>query len=159
MRYVLLIIAFSFISLIFQGQSCQKFHESGICGPVVTKEGFKMFGQSKSAMFEINQTSKFLVTFYGEKDYKVICGTEAGYEPVRMRIIDQSDGKVFYDNSEDDYNESIGFSIEKTQQLIVEVTLLAENYQPEDFEENRACIGILILWKRTPQLGFTEKEQ
>jgi len=154
MKGLILIIGFILQASLVFGQSCPKFHESGVCGPVVTRDGFKLFGQSKSAMFEINQTSKFLVTFYGDKDYKVICGTESGFEPVRIRIVDQSDGKVFYDNIEDDYNESIGFSIEKTQQLTIEVTLLAQDFEPSDFEENRACVGILILWRRTPQLGF-----
>ncbi len=154
MRILIFAISILIFSGLLNGQPCPEFHKSGICGPVATKDGFKLFGQSKSALFEINQTSKFLVTFYGEKDYKIICGTEKGYEPVKFRVVDQSDGKVFYDNSEDDYNESVGFSIEKTQQLTIEVTLLAEKFEPTDFAENRACIGILILWKKTPQLGF-----
>lgn len=154
MRILNLSILILIFSAFCHGQPCPKFHQSGACGPTTTKDGFNMFGQSKSALLEINQTSKFLVTLYGDKDYKVICAAEKGYEPVRFRIVDQSDGKVFYDNMEDDYNESIGFSIEKTQQLTIEVTLLAENYKPDDFTENRACIGILILWRRTPQLGF-----
>jgi hypothetical protein len=154
MRFFFITVFIFLVSDIASGQTCYKFHETGACGPIATKEGFKLFGQSKSAIFEINQTSKLLVTFYGGKDYKVICATEKGYEPVHFKIYDASDGKIFYDNMEDDYNESVGFSVEKTQQLTVEVTLLAENYEPTDFANNRACVGILILWRKTPRLGF-----
>lgn len=148
------IILCLFISALAAGQGCRLFHQSGACGPVQTRDGFRLYGQSKSALFEINQKSKFQVTFHGKKDYKIVSATEKGFEPVRMRVSDPASGSVFYDNIEDDYCESFGFSVEETQVLELEITLLSEKIEPEDFEENRACVGVLILWRKTPALGF-----
>jgi len=79
--------------------------------------------------------------------------------PIHYRIIDADTKEVFYDNEEDDYVEQVGFSNEQTRKIILEVTMLAEKFKPKDMLDSRACVGILILWRKMPKTGFTKDEE
>ncbi len=136
-----------------KGQPCPVFHTQKKCKDK-SATGFRMYGQSKSALLEKDSTYIMPIIFYGKKDYIVTVCTEKGYAPVHFRIKDIESGKILYDNLEDDYIESIGFTIDHPQKAIFEVTLLAENIDPENFGEPIACVGINIQWKRALKTGF-----
>jgi len=70
-----------------------------------------------------------------------------------MRLMDEN-SEVLYDNQFDDYIETVGFSMDSTKAVTVELTLLAEKIKPQNFDENRACVGVQIMWRKTPKIGF-----
>ena len=134
-------------------QSCRKFQHHKNCR-IADSFDFKQYGQAKSALLEINKSFTYQAVFYGKKDYKMNVCTESGYYPVHYRLINAETKEVFYDNSENDYVESLGFTIDKNITMIIEVTILAEDIDPEDPIDIRACVGIQILWRKAPKLGF-----
>ncbi len=134
-------------------QSCQGFHHHKNC-QIYDSYDFNQYGQARSALLEINKSFTYKAVFYGQKDYKMNVCTETGYSPVRYRLINAETKEVFYDNIEDDYVESVGFTIDKNITMIIEVTILAKDIKPEDPIDIRACVGIQILWRKAPKLGF-----
>ena len=134
-------------------QSCQGFHHHKNCR-IYDSYDFKQYGQTRSALLEINKSFTYQAVFYGQKDYKMNVCTESGYYPVHYRLINAENKEIFFDNSEDDYVESVGFTIDKNITMIIEVTILAEDINPEDPIDIRACAGIMILWRKAPKLGF-----
>lgn len=131
---------------------CIGFHECMFCHPPNSK-GFQEHGLSKSALLEIGVPSILEIDLYGGKDFIVTACTNRSYYPVRMRIMDDKQ-EVLYDNQMDNYKESIGFTLEQTTRISIELTLLAESISQEDFDDNRSCAGLNILWRKTPRLGF-----
>ncbi len=146
----ILFIMFSSIAL---SQGCQKYYLHKNCR-IADSYDFNQFGQARSALLEINKSYQYQVILYGKKDYKMSVCTETEYYPVHYRLINSKTKEVFYDNAEDDYMESIGFTIDNTISMIIETTILPENINPEDPIDIRACVGIQILWRKAPKLGF-----
>ncbi len=112
-----------------------------------------MHGLSRSAVLEVGKAASFEIDLYGGKDYIISTCTQRMYYPIHMRILDKED-EVLYDNMVDDYIESIGFTVDTLQTFRVEVTLLCDDLEPEDFDENRACTGVLVMWRHAPDIGF-----
>ncbi|MCK5170147.1 MAG: hypothetical protein KAQ75_09715 [Bacteroidales bacterium] len=135
-------------------QKCHRFHHHNNCWTKDVKKDFKQYGQARSAVLEINKSFSYQAIFYGKKDFKILVCTENGYYPIHYRLINAETKEVFYDNAEDDYVEYVGFTMEKNSNLIIEVTVLAEEIEPEAAEELRICTGIQIIWRKIPQIGF-----
>ena len=152
-KIILLLAVVLLLQFNIFGQNCRNYHKGRYCickhGP-----GFRYFGQSRSGLFEINKPFSYEVMLYGGKDYIFSVCTEFGYEPVHFKIEDIETGEIIYDNMDDDYYSSVGFSIYDPQKVKVEVTIKAEGFTPEDFSDNRACVGVHILWRKTEKLGF-----
>jgi hypothetical protein len=132
---------------------CSYYYKSRDCASYLRKD-FYLHGQSRSTVMEINVTSKFEIVLNGGRDYIVTCCTEPGFYPIHYTIESKETGEMLYDNMQDNYLNSIGFSIDNTQTVIISVTLLAEGKEPSDFEENRSCVGVSVQFKKTPRLGF-----
>ncbi|MGE0088604.1 MAG: hypothetical protein AB7S50_03915 [Bacteroidales bacterium] len=145
------------VTLIFSeyclGQPCQGFHLDRVCG-VSDIGDFKRFGQSRSRLLEPQKTFKYKVVFFGGYDYKVGLCTENTFGPVHYRIINADDNSVFFDNSDEDYVETVGFTVEKTKNVIFEITLLAKDKKFRDIRDTRACAGVVIFWRRVPKEYF-----
>lgn len=155
-------VVFTFLLIVInlaKGQPCYDFHriylvnKSVGCG-IKDIAGFKLFGQSKSAIIEARKVTKYQVVFFGGYDYKIGVCTQHGYLPIHLRLINPDDQSVIYDNASDEYAETLGFTNEKTKTVIIEVTLLAENLKMKDIHDSRACIGVAIYWMKTPRLGL-----
>ena len=132
--------------------SCGEYHKCMLCRPNNAR-GFHVHGLSRSAVMEPGKTSSFEIDLYGGKDYIISSCTQRRYYPIHMRILND-EKEVLYDNMMDDYVESIGFTVDSLQTYEVEVTLLAEQVNPENFDENRACTGVLVMWRHAPDIGF-----
>lgn len=161
MKFIKNVNLFIFISIVLFllsfnafSQKCQDFHHHDNCWVKDVKKDYKQYGQARSALVEINTKYSYQAVFYGNKDFKVQVCTESGYYPIHYRLINAKTKEVFYDNNEDNYVESVGFTIDKTINLIIEITILAEEIKPEDAKDLRICAGIQILWRKVPQLGF-----
>jgi len=135
-------------------QPCRDYNRMGNCLALMNREVMNVYGQSKNALLKANVPNNFNVTLFGEKDYKFIICTELKFYPIHIRLLDPVTQEVFYDNKDDGYLESIGFSVEKTRRLIVEITLLAAKAEFKDLGEDRSCVGVLILWQKQPKTGF-----
>ncbi len=132
--------------------SCGEYHKCMLCRPNNAR-GFHVHGLSRSAVLEVGKPASFEIDLYGGKDYIISTCTQRLYYPIHMRILDNED-EVLYDNMVDDYIESIGFTVDSLQTFNVEVTLLCDDLEPEDFDENRACTGVLVMWRHAPDIGF-----
>ncbi len=132
---------------------CTGFHTIRECTPPDISD-FKRFGQSRSRMVEAKKTFTYQVVLFGGYDYKVGICTEKGYYPVQFKIINANDNSVFYDNSNDDYTESVGFTVEKTKNVIFEITVLASKKDFKDITDTRVCTGVSIYWRKVPKTGF-----
>lgn len=148
--FILLIILISFIA---QGQRCSGYHKTGDCR-IYRMEGFENYGQARSALVEIRKQTVFKAVFYGRRDYKVALCTDYGYYPIHYIISNADTKEILYDNKEDDYIESVGFTIEKTQNLIFDIIILAEDIKAEDAIDLRVCVGVNIYWRKVPKMGF-----
>jgi outer membrane protein assembly factor BamA len=133
-------------------QSCTGFYKSSDCYRSESK-GFNQYGQAKSATVELNKLYKCQVVLYGKKDYIFSLCTESGYKPLHFRIINNITKEVIYDNADDKYNPTIGFSMEKTTNVTVEVEILVEKGE-KDPNKYRTCLGIQIWWRKIPKIGF-----
>jgi hypothetical protein len=133
-------------------QSCTGFYKSSNCYRHESK-GFNQYGQAKSTTIELNKLYKCQILLYGKKDYIFSLCTEDGFKPLHFRIVDKSNNDVIYDNADDNYNPTIGFSMEKTTTVTVEAEILVEKGD-KDPNKYRVCLGIQIWWRKIPKIGF-----
>jgi len=157
-KYIISIVFTAFVFYLSavntaQAQNCYRFIETSQCR-LASDGGYKPYGQSKSAVLELNKTFEYKLVLYGEKDFKIGVCTEKGFGPVHYKIINARTKDVLYDNITDDYIESIGFTNDYTQSVIIEITVLAEDVEPEDAYDIRVCVGVNILWRKAPKIGF-----
>ena len=153
MKKHIILILFILLGINLKSQPCYDFHKQPGCR-ITNNEGFKPFSQSKSAMVEAGKTYQYQIVLFGGYDYKIGLCTERGFEPIHIRIINAEDQSVFYDNLDDDYTETLGFSNEKTKNVIFEITLMAPEMKFKDVGDTRACIGVAIFWSKIPKLGI-----
>lgn len=152
-RYIIILVVVFFYSHFVSGQNCTGFHLSPGCN-VQGTEDYKNFSASRSIMVEAQRTYQYKVTLYGGYDYKIGLCTEKGYYPIHYKIINADDKSVFYDNFDDDYVESVGFTNDNTRNVIIEITLLASKKEFKDSADLRACLGLAFYWRKVPRLGF-----
>ncbi|MDI3527914.1 MAG: hypothetical protein PWR03_2098 [Tenuifilum sp.] len=153
LKRIFLLVTFSLAAYFSANAQCTGFHKLRECTPPGIN-GFRPFGQSRSRMVEAKKTFKYKVVLYGGYDYKIGICTERGYYPIQFRIINGKDNSVFYDNADDDYIETVGFTVEETKNVIFEITILASKKEFTDATDARVCAGVAIYWRRVPKTGF-----
>ena len=148
------ILKFSFIAALLlalsslsRAQECKDFHKSKDCYVYVPLDrDFQMYNQAKSTSVTIGKPTIYKVVLYGKKDFIVgVCAESKYYRQIRLRIIDGITHKVLYDNQDYDYIESFGFTIEKTQPLDLEITVLSKE---KTAQASNVCVVIQILWSK-----------
>jgi hypothetical protein len=137
-------------------QDCKDFHKSKDCYVYVPLDrDFQIYNQAKSTFAEIGKPTIYKVVLYGKKDFIVgVCAEAKYYRQIQLRIIDGITKKVLYDNKDYDYIESFGFTIEKTQPLDLEITVLSKDKTAQD---SKVCLGIQILWSKPLEPGTPKK--
>jgi len=148
-----------FIILVFTitdtlSQDCTNYHKRSLCYKAAYQEGFSYYGQSASALIQKDVTLKYNAVFYGGKDYIIYMCCRPEFAPIHFTIYDSDTDELIYDNEEDDYIEMVAFSLEYTRSLEIEITALAESIDPENVYDSRSCLGVLVLWKKAPKIGF-----
>ncbi|HOT15292.1 MAG TPA: hypothetical protein PK252_11080 [Bacteroidales bacterium] len=135
-------------------QGCREFHKSRFCW-IPGADDFKQFGRSKSTVVEMHQTYKYEVVLPPNRDYKIGTCVEPRFLPLQFRIVNKETEEAIYDNSTDDYVETVGFTVKgKPLTVIIEITPLSTKYKPKDMRDTRACAGIQILYQRLGKDGF-----
>jgi hypothetical protein len=102
---------------------------------------FKIYNQAKSISVDVNKSISYKIVLNGGKEYIVgVCSEPGYYRKIQLRILDGEGKNVLYDNSQHDYIESFGFSVETTLPLTMEVTVLSPQ------EDKKICVGFQILF-------------
>jgi hypothetical protein len=134
---------------------CNNYHLSYNCRPSPSEaKDMYLSSQSRSVYLEAQVPYKFQMTLFGKMDYKIIFCAEKKFYPIHYTITEKATGKIFFDNKDDTFVESIGFSTDKTTIVVVECTLLAEKAKFDDIRDNRSCVGIPIMYRKIPKTGF-----
>lgn len=151
----LILLIYSALAVQFSYAQCDDYHLSSQCklSPKESK-GMYLSTQSRSGLLEAKKTYSFQIVLFGNMDYKIIFCTQSELYPVHFVITERESGEVYYDNEKDEYVESIGLTTDKTITFIVEVTLLAEGVELTDFNQNRGCLGMPIMYRRVPKFGL-----
>ena len=130
------------------GQFCADFHKTGDCRKDLVSN-FRYYSQSRSDIIKVGFTVNYDIVFYGEREYMISFCTMKNFYPVHFKLIDGMTREVFYDNKDDDYLESIGFAVEKTRRIVVEIEILAHQSNDKEIEEYYPCIGMLIQFRES----------
>jgi len=149
----IILIFFLFVSNSIKAQGCYGYHKVDTDCRISSDGGFRIYGQSKSAVVEINKTFEYKLVLYGQKDYIIsLCSDKR--IPIKYKIINARSKNVLFDNSEDDYINSVGFSNDFTQSVIIEITIENEDFEIDRADDGLACVGVNIYWRKTPKIGF-----
>ncbi len=101
--------------------------------------------QSKSALFKRGQTSEMKIIVYGGEDYYVSVCAHRKFGDIRFRLLEDNEARtVIYDNSKDDFSNSIIFSNETTRNLIIEVSVPPG----KQTETDRRCVGVILQFRK-----------
>lgn len=153
MKKLITIVFLLSISYLSFGQGCNGFNKSKRCNRYIDGE-HKIYGQSTNALLMADSTYRYQMVLFGGKEYIISVCAENGFEPIHIRLINVATKEITYDNETDKYIESVGFSIQKTQQMLIEITLLPKKKDWENIREASSCVGILVQWSKIPKIGF-----
>ncbi|MFW5644366.1 MAG: hypothetical protein ACOCZL_00500 [Bacteroidota bacterium] len=145
-------IWFSGILVIFlstsklEAQDCKKFHLYGPCQQYAGPK-FEYDGQSRSNVIGYGDKLIYSMIFYGEREYKLFFCTSEEFYPVHFKLIDPVSRELLYDNKEDNYSNDLSVNIEKTQRIMIELSVLAHEASPEVKRNFLGCSGLLMQWR------------
>ncbi len=146
------------LAMVFHTASCQVcsgFHNSIYCR-TPGEADYLLSGYSKSILLDTKKAYQFAMILAPGRDYLISVCCEPKFKPVKFRIIDSAKGSVIYDNSEDDFKESIGFSVTQNPlNIIVEMTVMAENIEhPKFADETRTCAALKVMYRTIGKQGL-----
>ena len=152
-------IGFLMAIFLFTGsysQACYGIHGSMLCTiPAPDINEYRTSTYSKSVLLKTRMPYKYSLVLMPGKDYIVGVCCELPYKPVKFKLLDLVKDSIVYDNSTDDYMESIGFTVEENPlNLIIEVTVMAPDVKEKSGEETRSCMGLRILYRTIGKKGF-----
>jgi hypothetical protein len=147
-KFKILFILISMISINCISQECSDFQKLSKCKISIVKS-CKIYMQHKNASIGINDTLTYNIVFSGDRDYILTFCTDQKYYPLNIRLLQPETNEEIYDNAKDDYCGSIGVGFYNTQNLIIEVTLLADKSGNDRIKSNeKACVGLDMQWKK-----------
>lgn len=155
-QYILksiVVVLFFLVMSDLLAQNCSDFHlrTRSDCAEFSYGE-WNIYGQSKSALVELNSKVSLQVIFYGGKDYAISFCSDRKLYPIHYRLIEAETKKVIFDNEEDNYVTGVKFGVSDTKAIIIEVTALGKS--KKTLEPVVGCLGIRINWKKTAKIGF-----
>ncbi len=126
---------------------------------------YKIHESSRSALFVKGQTSKTRLTLYNGRDYRIsICWDPILGNNILFKIIDASTGDVLYDNATDGYSTDFEFTVTRTADVFIQVTVPGDSDLANVTESDKiifiekdkemGCVGVLIEHMITPSKGF-----
>ena len=138
----------SFFSTISYSKDCNDYM-NGKRRSVRIEKGYQIYLQPNSKMIGVEDTIKFNISFLGKFDYILTFCADREYYPINIRLVNPTSNKEIYDNTTDAYIESLGIGFVNTQNVIVEVSLLAnvdikKRYRWDEY----TCIGLIIQRKK-----------
>ena len=147
-KFKILFILIGLISINCFSQDCSDFQKLSKCKIKIIKN-CKIYMQHKNAAIGINDTLTYNIVFYGNRDYIISFCADQKYYPLNIRLLQPETNEEIYDNAKDDYCGSIGVGFYNTQNLIIEVTLLADELDKDRIKSNeKVCVGLDMQWKK-----------
>lgn len=143
-------------SFLFSKAQCDEYFLSLHCRPT-PQEAKDMYlsSQSKSAYVLAYETYKFNFMLFSRMDYRIIFCSKEKFYPIHYVLKNKNTGEILFDNKDDEYVESISISIiDETIPVQAEVTLLAKDTEFKDLRKDRTCLGVCIMYRKIPRLGF-----
>jgi len=141
------------ISLLVAQSDCKSYHTKKCDG---YGDPYKYSGQSKSASFDLGETSSFKMSAFGGFEYSVSLCAERQLEGIYFRILEDTPEKtVLYDGQGDEMLDE-QFFIEDSKKLIVEVVVPKSETPVEelDYEDTNGCVGVVIEYRKVGKGGF-----
>ena len=132
-------------------QKCQRYHAKNC--RFHEKDAFQYSGQSRSGVFSIGQKSDFPVLAYGGYDYSISICYENKLGTVQFKVLEEDTKNVIYDNETDNYNKRKIFTVSTTKKLTLQIIVVGDA-DAEKNEANTGCLGVLIEYMKTPNVGF-----
>ncbi len=129
-----------------EAQDCKKFHLYGPCQQYAGPK-FEYDGQSRSNVIGFGDKLIYSMIFYGEREYKLFFCTSEEFYPVHFKLIDPVSRELLYDNKEDNYSNELSLNIEKTQRIMIELSVLAHEASQEVKSNFLGCSGLLMQWR------------
>ena len=142
------LFVFTVLFVFFQigkSQDCTDYHQFQCTYADYT---FFYSQQSKSMLFMRGQTHDVSIIAYAGEDYYITVCAHHKFGDLQFKIFeDNSNHTLIYDNSLDNYSNSIVLSNQRTRNLIIEVTVPIGKGN----ERDRRCVGVLVEFKKTEQ--------
>ncbi len=148
MKYfqIVIFLLISFSSNCF-GQDCSNFNRWNECRLRIND--YNKYLQPKSIAVGLNDTLRFNVVFTGIRDYIISFCASKLYYPVNVRFLKPGTKELIYDNAADTYSDVIGIGFNKTQNIIIEVMLLAFKLGNDRLTfGDMVCVGMVMHWKK-----------
>lgn len=144
--FSVLIVMLAFASRTYS-QNCRDFHKSKQCN-VDNIEGFKLSSLSRSNYLLVGKTVTYEVVLYGNKEIIISCCTEEKYYPLRFKLKSSITGEVIYDNKYDKYLNTISLSLDRTELISIELTIVSTPQNVSVLEGTKACVGLAIYMEK-----------
>lgn len=134
------------------GQDCTESLNKS-CSFGESKE-YKQFIITRAAYVEVNTPNLCSVVLPPKKDYLIKFCSEAKGKPLRIKIFNKETENLIYDNSTENFAESITLSVDdhplyiRIEIIVGEVTVIKKDMNKDDSGIIRACAGFWIYFKR-----------
>ena len=150
-KTLLITIIFTILASIGFGQDCNdffNFSKYSNCNKCV-KANYKIYLQPKHTNIKLKDTLTYNVVFYGGRDYVISFCADQQYYPLHIQLLSPKTRIVLYDNAVDYYLESIPVGVYNTQNIILKVSLLAEELdEKKKLNTHEVCVGMVLQWKK-----------
>lgn len=147
---IVLSVFLLFAGLYVNAQDCFEFHKKN-CSPEKGRFAYSVNNASVSFAFSPGESKCVSSQLMQGKDYRITICSDSLYCGVVSLVIRNEDGKIMYDNSQDNFSANIEFSCRVTNN--VEYVLTAPERQ-DVADGTKGCIGILIEEMISPKIGF-----
>lgn len=128
-------------------QNCNDYHKSNC--RVENAAGFKLSSLSRSHYLEVGKTITYEVVLYGHKEIIMKFCTEEGYYPIRFKLKSSVTGEIIYDNKYDHYNNTISLSLDRTELISIEISIVSNKENINVLKGTKACVGMAIYMEDT----------
>jgi len=111
---------------------------------------------TKHVSIGIIDTLTYNVVFTGNRDYIISFCADQNYYPLNIKLFESETKRQLYDNATSDYKESIKVRISNTQNIIIELTLMADKADSNKISKNSVCVGMILQWRKLKINRFSD---
>jgi hypothetical protein len=146
--YMILLLFITTLLTICYSQDCGKNSKLGNCAKT-TNKNYKTYLQPQYSSIGVNDTLVYNIVFSGNKDYIISFCAQQKYFPLYIRLLEADTWKEIYNNENDDYCESLGIGFYETQNIRIEIVMLAEKLGTKKVQcKDRVCIELSMQYKK-----------
>ena len=117
---------------------------------------YKIYMHTKHVSIGIIDTLTYNVVFTGNRDYIISFCADQNYYPLNIKLFESETKRQLYDNATSDYKESIKVRISNTQNIIIELTLMADKADSNKISKNSVCVGMILQWRKLKINRFSD---